>query len=470
MLGRCRFGTRRRCAAILGPALLASASVLAITGPAVATDDRVRALKSELARLEARIERLAARRRSPAPAAALTGGSQPRSWKLPGTNTSMRIGGYVKLDLIVNLNAISASSSLDDGSRVARAQIDGTPAARRQGNVRLHARQSRFFIRTWTPTEWGRLDTRIEGDFFGAGGNQLISNSHSFRLRHAYGRLGPLLAGQTYTNLFQGYGYPETVETGSPGGKIFARQGQVRYTHRIGSATRLAISVENPETGSTTGPGAEIVVLGGIPGSLVAGSTLGANDPMPVFALHLNHRHPKGAYGIVLGLRRLHIDNGAGVDDAAFGWIVQLAGRHAFHRRFSIGGNFYVGKGFGRGVSHWDTSAVLRPAPAATAKLRTVFGVGGSVWAQMRWTPTLRSNVIYSRSFIDIVGAAGGKAALPEAAGLNRDLWRAIVNLIWSPVGNSVDIGVEYSHGFRGTINGANGKLHRIQASMRVRF
>ena len=454
----------------MGSALLAAVGLLAAPGGAAADDERVRSLRSELAHLEARLAGLEARRRLPVPATALTGGSQPKSWKLPGTNTSMRIGGYVKLDLIVNLNAISTSSSLDDGSRVARAPIDGTPAARRQGNVRLHARQSRVFIRTWTPTEWGRLDTRIEGDFFGAGGNQLISNSNAFRLRHAYGRLGPVLAGQTYSNLFQGYGYAETVETGSPGGKIFARQGQIRYTHRIGQATRLAVSVENPETGSTTGPGAEIVALGGIPGGQVVGSTLGANDPMPVFAIHLNHRHPKGAFGAVIGLRRLHIDDGAGVDEAALGWVVQLAGRHTFNRRLTVGGNVFVGKGFGRGISHWDTSAVLRPAPAATARLRTVLGVGGSVWAQMRWTPTLRSNVIYSRSFIDIAGAAGGKAALPEGAGLNRDLWRGIVNLIWSPVGSAVDFGVEYAHGFRGTINGTNGKLHRIQAAMRVRF
>lgn len=458
-------------AAVLGVAL-----ALLVVGDAAGSGTsgvQVEGLKRQIATLEARLDRLAAlrkRRRSAVPAKALTPGSQPRSWKLPGSNTSMRVGGYVKLDLIVNLNAISASSSGDDGSSLADAPIDGTAAARRQGHNRLHARQSRFFIRTWTPTEWGRLDTRIEGDFFGAGGNQIISNSDSFRIRHAYGRLGPLLAGQTYTNLFQGYGYGETIETGAPGGKIFARQGQIRYTHLFGEATRLAVSIENPETGSTTGPGAELVAIGGIPGTLVAGSTFGANDPMPVFTLHLNHRHPKGTFGVVAGLRRLHIDNGAGVDAAALGWVVQLAGRRALDRHVTIGGNVYFGRGFGRGISHWDTSAVLRPAPAATARLHTVFAVGGSAWVQMRWTPTLRSNLIYSRSFIDIAGAAGSKAALPVAAGLNRDLWRAIVNLIWSPVGPRVDLGIEYAHGFRGTINGPNGKLHRIQASMRVRF
>ena len=38
-------------------------------------------------------------RRRVAPAVAAEQGAKPRSWKLPGTNTSMQIGGYAKLDI-----------------------------------------------------------------------------------------------------------------------------------------------------------------------------------------------------------------------------------------------------------------------------------------------------------------------------------------------------------------------------------
>ncbi len=35
-----------------------------------------------------------------AAAAAVEAGDKPRSWKLPGTNTSMNIGGFVKMSVL----------------------------------------------------------------------------------------------------------------------------------------------------------------------------------------------------------------------------------------------------------------------------------------------------------------------------------------------------------------------------------
>src|SRR6266849_10069986 len=49
---------------------------------------------------------------------------------------------------------------------------------------------------------YGNMTTFIEGDFFGADGNETVTNSNGFRIRHAYGTLGNFLAGQYWTNLF----------------------------------------------------------------------------------------------------------------------------------------------------------------------------------------------------------------------------------------------------------------------------
>ena len=70
----------------------------------------------------------------------------------------------------------------------------------------------------------------MEGDFFGAAGNESVSNSNGLRVRHAYGTLGGLLAGQTWTTFSDVAAYPETVDFGGPVGVIFARQAQVRWT------------------------------------------------------------------------------------------------------------------------------------------------------------------------------------------------------------------------------------------------
>jgi hypothetical protein len=117
----------------------------------------------------------------------LSEGEFPGSFKLPGTDTSLGFHGYAKLDIIRDLNAFQG-----DTVSFPAIPLDGTAAARRQGATRLQARQSRFNIETRTPTEYGTLRTLIEGDFFGAGRNEFTSNSSAFRLRHAYGELGPV--------------------------------------------------------------------------------------------------------------------------------------------------------------------------------------------------------------------------------------------------------------------------------------
>ena len=163
----------------------------------------------------------------------LSEGEFPGSFKLPGTNTSLGFYGYAKLDIIRDLNAFQG-----DSPSFPAIPLDGTAAARRQGATRLQARQSRFNIETRTPTEFGTLRTLIEGDFFGTGGNALTSNSTTFRLRHAYGELGPVLGGQTWSNFMDPQSIPETVDFNGPAGQIFIRQGQLRYMQPLFISSR----------------------------------------------------------------------------------------------------------------------------------------------------------------------------------------------------------------------------------------
>ena len=214
--------------------LLGSGAAVALLAASVpASADQIDELRSQIQSLQdkmSQLEKSQVSKRRVAPAAAVESGAKPRSWKLPGTNTSMQIGGYAKLDLLYDINA-------SKGDSLGLLQIsapEGSAAGNRQGNFRLHARQSRFWIRTWTPTDWGELETHIQGDFFGTGGNQLISNSNSFRLRLAYGRLGPVLAGQTWSNFTALHAHPETLDFSGSTGDLFNRQGQVRYTHSFG--------------------------------------------------------------------------------------------------------------------------------------------------------------------------------------------------------------------------------------------
>jgi hypothetical protein len=122
--------------------------------------------------------------------------------------------------------------------------------ANERNQVKFGARQSRLFAGTSTPTSWGALTSYVEGDFYGAAGNESVSNSNGLRVRHAYGTLGGLLAGQTWTTFSDVDAYPETVDFGGPVGRIFARQAQVRWTQPFSSG-QWSIALENPETVAT---------------------------------------------------------------------------------------------------------------------------------------------------------------------------------------------------------------------------
>lgn len=122
------------------------------------------------------------------------------SFKLPGSNTSVTFGGYVKLDAIYSDRTTGVASQ--GNQFLSPSLIPVGPAAEdhARGRATLHARQSRLFAKTATPTGLGDFTTLVEGDFFGADGNESVSNSNGFRIRHAWGTLGHRSAGQYWTN------------------------------------------------------------------------------------------------------------------------------------------------------------------------------------------------------------------------------------------------------------------------------
>lgn len=437
-------------------ALLGSGAAVALLAAQVpASADEIEELRTQIQSLQEKMGKLEAaqrRKRRVAPAAAVEAGAKPRSWKLPGTNTSMQIGGYAKLDLIYDINA-------NTGDSIGVHAPDGSPTANRQQHFRLHARQSRFWIRTWTPTDWGELETHIQGDFYGGGGNEIVSNSNALRLRHAYGRLGPVLAGQTWSAFMILESLPDVLDFSGPAGVPFVRQAQLRYTHSFGGGTVLVLSVENPHSTAATA----------FNNAALGGPLLGNQDPMPDFVIGLTHTWGSGRASLRALFRQINFNDGVATSENAFAWAIHGGFGWRFNnRRTAIGMGFYYGRGIGRyTLASGNAVAVVANGTANNFSLRTVAQYGGQVWIQHRWTDTLRSNLVYGRQRNDYVQqVAGGKAAGGSAV---QDRWTIHANLIWRPVPR-VDIGVEYIYGFDGWVNSANGQLHRIQVSFKYNF
>ena len=172
--------------AAVGAAALLGTTML--TAPAAA--QTAEELKAQIDALQKQVDQLSQQQVAGSPVQAVVGGDKPRTYKLPGTDTSMQIGGYVKGDILYDVK-----SQNGDSFAVSAIPLEGSVADELEGHVRFHARQSRVWFKTWTPSDLGEVRTHIEGDFEGAGGNEVFSNSTVFRLRHAYGTLGGLLIG-----------------------------------------------------------------------------------------------------------------------------------------------------------------------------------------------------------------------------------------------------------------------------------
>ena len=156
---------------------------------------------------------------SPVLAIALVVSSQVSAVSFDVDDTKLTIGGYIKGDMIYD-------SKQDLGDTFATRNIlTGTAGDNQpEGHFSAHARESRLSISTSTPTDDSAVETYFEGDFFGAGGNEGVSNSNGFRLRHAYGSWNGILMGQTWSNFQPLVAIPPTLDFGGPTGYIFNRQ------------------------------------------------------------------------------------------------------------------------------------------------------------------------------------------------------------------------------------------------------
>lgn len=171
-------------------------------------------------------------------------------------DTTFSWGGYVKLDMIYSSSSAGLESNVGDFILVPGAvPID----AAGQTNYHLSARESRIWFKTSTPSPYGNVDTHVELDFLGFDtnlGSEVSSNASSLRLRHAFGTWnmvfggvsqGALLAGQTWTTIMDLEALPDIIDFGSPAGRIFGQQSQVRYTRDLGGGSQLQVAIENPE-------------------------------------------------------------------------------------------------------------------------------------------------------------------------------------------------------------------------------
>ncbi len=111
------------------------------------------------------------------------------------------------------------------------------------GNVYAGVRQTRFGVKSSTPTQFGDLKTIFEFELFGTG---VDAGQTTFRLRHAYGELGQFGAGQTWSPFMDIDVFPNTIEYWGPNGMVFFRNVQVRWMPIQSKKGGVTIALERP--------------------------------------------------------------------------------------------------------------------------------------------------------------------------------------------------------------------------------
>ena len=211
----------------------------------------------------------------------------------PDAKSSFEIYGFAMLDIGHDFKQIKPEWF--DTMRVTR-----LPSFENQygedHNTFAGVRQSRLGFRSSTPTELGDLKTIFEFELFGTGADE---GQTTFRLRHAWGELGPVGAGQYWSPFTDPDVYPNSLEYWGPTGIPWYRNVQLRYTPIQTETDSFMVALARPGASGDQGAYADRVELDGIR----------ARFPLPDFAAAYRHSGTWGYVRTAGMLRRINWDD-----------------------------------------------------------------------------------------------------------------------------------------------------------------
>lgn len=413
-------------------------------------------LKSQLEQLAQRIAHIEAERKA-APAAApaaqaapaaVTAGDFPGSYKLPGTDTSVKIGGFINLSFNHDLDGYMDPNNYEYFA-VPAIPLKGSPRAERKGRSFFDARYSRLNFETRTPTRYGPLRTFIETDFYqyrSQGGEYQINDSTN-RLRQAYAEFGNFLLGQTWTTFIDLASLADTLDFGGPSGATTVRQPLIRYTMPVGEGSTLALAVENSKTDFLNASGHNAVSL----------------DERPDFVAKFKTVQPWGQFYLSGVQRQLRLhDDTTDKDITRNGWGYSLGGI----LNVGSGGDYLHGQiNGGRGIGRYMAD-LFNFSDAGTYdgdRLKLSEARGFLVGYAHYWTPSVRSNFAYGR--LDLEDHPAN-----SYDGVADERYQTVhANLLWSPIPQA-DVGIEWITGERKAETGEKGRANRLMLGARFRF
>jgi len=282
----------------------------------------------------------------------------------------------------------------------------------------------------------GDLFIRIETDFAGSNG---------YRIRHAYGQLGSVLIGQTWTLFSNANFVAATVSRDGAAGSTVFFTPQVRYSRVINNTLNWQASIEY----ST--PNIEV------PDSINARLV----QVIPDLIGRLNYKKDKLSFRVAALITTISGTDTTDVVSYSFGGGASFAGMYEFSEVNTLHFSFtstYAASRFMDLFSGKNEDIAYNPQEQI---FEALFATGGLIaWSHV-WPKNLSSTL--SGGFATI----SNRYFQPDNA--YNYSYNALINVFWQPV-EGARLGIEYASGERWNKNGERGRATRFSILMYYDF
>ena len=323
------------------------------------------------------------------------------------------------------------------------------------GHFFAGVRQSRLGFKGFMPTSLGELKTIFEFELFGTG---VDAGQTTFRLRHAWGELGQIGAGQTWSPFMDPDVFPNSIEYWGPNGMVFFRNVQLRWTPWQKGDSNFMIALERPGASADQGVYAGHIALQGVT----------ARFPLPDLSAHYRMAGGWGHVQVSGMLREIKWDDlnadQYNLSGSATGWGINLSSNLKLAKHVAR-----LQVVYGEGIQNYMNDAPVdvgiqnnlsNPVTPVVGKALPVLGV--VAFLDLNWNAKWTSTVGYSLVNIDNSDA--------QAADAFKRGQYALANILYYPAPNFF-LGPEVQWGKRENFSdGFSSNDVRIQFSVKYSF
>ncbi len=402
------------------------------------------------------------------------------SFRIPETDTSIKVGGRIQADMIVSLSTSSSNTAAD--YRLDLPDIPLTDSPEKTNEFNYSGRGTRFYADVRNPSKVGELRAYIEADFLGSSGEEVNANSHTLRLRHGYmsWKNGPhfLRVGQSSSAFQDELAAPDTLSPYGPTGWSTVRQPQIFYVYKPAEHLSFFMSLENPETSyidlKEKGDKLELSHLSRKGGAV--------RDQLPDVILGSQWQHEYGHIRLrVVGrqhrLKQKEAEGLTGISARKLGYGIGISGTQKLYNDSFLFAHVNFGKGLGRYIENGSIHEAFYDHRDKQLKILNITGITAGLthyWFKKEDT-SLRSTFSYgftrlkNPKELKAIGRVGDYSDPFHSGNINKIIKSWHANLIWSPIKN-FEVGAEYIRGMRRTIDARRGIANRIEVSASYSF